>query len=136
MSKGRKKRRAYFKKQNELKKSEVDQFNTAVVSTDSNSDATLHAFERKVRIAEVEDIVDVQKVFNLALALAKKSKTDSEAIRIVKLPLQHNRPWSDVSNGDEIWALVRRNRLVTMMFRRSTQPKTVESLRVNKVTLI
>lgn len=97
---------------------------------------TVHSLERKVRIAEVEDLVDVEAIFNKALKLAKESKYESEAIRVAVLPKQHNEAWSNDSNGNEIWAIVRTNNLVTMMFRRSTQPKTCDSLRVKKVTIL
>ena len=97
---------------------------------------TVHSLERKVRLAEVEDIVDVEAVFNKALDLAKNSKYESEAVRVAVLPNQHNEKWSDQSNGDELWAIIRTQNLVTFMFRRSTQPKTCDSLRVKKVTIL
>lgn len=36
------------------------------------------------------------------------------------------------SNGDQVWAIVRGGRVVTMMFRRSTQPATAEAMRVEQ----
>jgi hypothetical protein len=37
------------------------------------------------------------------------------------------------SNGDEVWAIVRDNAVVTVMLRRSDQPKTRQALRVDWV---
>lgn len=41
--------------------------------------------------------------------------------------------WSDLSNGSRVVAIIRDNKLITMMFRRETQPWTPEALRVDKV---
>ena len=43
---------------------------------------------------------------------------------------------SDLSNGDEVWAIIRENKIVTIMLRRNTQPKTVGALRVSKVVIL
>lgn len=42
-------------------------------------------------------------------------------------------PWSDQSNGTRVVAIIRDNKVVTLMFRRASQPWTPEALRVNKV---
>jgi hypothetical protein len=42
-------------------------------------------------------------------------------------------PWSDESNGQRVVAIVRDGKLITMMFRRLTQPWTPEALRVDNV---
>lgn len=55
------------------------------------------------------------------------------AVRLFKLQAQRNERWGEVSNGDEVWAIVRRGRVQTVMLRRSTQPATPESLRVDVV---
>ncbi len=132
MSKGRKKRRQQIKRKQLDRKQ-----NQNSVSVKSNPNAyTLHAFKRQVRLAEIEDIIDVEAVFNRAVELAKNSKYESEAFRIVVLPKQHNEKWGDQSNGDELWSMARLQNLITFMFRRSTQPKTCASLRVKKVTIL
>jgi hypothetical protein len=41
-----------------------------------------------------------------------------------------------LSNGDEVWAIIRDGVVVTTMLRRSTQPKTCASLRVEHVHLL
>lgn len=41
--------------------------------------------------------------------------------------------WGDRSNGTRVVAIIRDNKLVTMMFRRLTQPWTPEALRVDSV---
>lgn len=40
---------------------------------------------------------------------------------------------SDLSNGDEVWAIIRHNSIVTIMLRRNSQPKTCGALRVAQV---
>lgn len=42
-------------------------------------------------------------------------------------------PWTDTSNGGQVVAIIRDKKLVTMMFRRDTQPATAEALRVDGV---
>lgn len=58
------------------------------------------------------------------------------AVRLLQLTRQRNEPWSDVSNGDEVWAILDGCVVITVMLRRSTQPKTAESLRVDRVVLL
>ena len=57
-------------------------------------------------------------------------------IRVLKLRGQRNDAWSDESNGDEVWAVLRRGELKTVMLRRSSQPPTAEALRVDKVVFL
>lgn len=59
------------------------------------------------------------------------------AIRVLKLGGQRNDAWSDESNGDEVWAILRRGELKTVMLRRrSSQPPTPQALRVDRVVLL
>ena len=76
------------------------------------------------------------KVFGAAGMLASQSTYRSEAIRLIALPEMVGKAWSDQSNGNEVWAIVRNRRLVTVMLRRSTQPKTAAAFDVERVTRI
>ena len=98
---------------------------------------TVHALERiKDRMKEIGyPPVDIRKVAEKALEITRKSKYPSEAVRLFTIKNIHGIPWSNKSNGDEIWAIIRNNNLITVMFRRHTQPTTPEALNVDKVTL-
>lgn len=97
-----------------------------------------HAYERVTeRLTEAGyDQATIEKVYQAAEMLAAQSKSSSEAIRLLNLNSQVGKAWSDRSNGDEVWAIIRGRNLVTIMLRRSTQPKTASALKVDKVTII
>lgn len=57
-------------------------------------------------------------------------------VRVLRLGNQRNDAWSDESNGDEVWAIIRRGELKTVMLRRSSQPPTAWALRVDKVVFL
>ena len=96
---------------------------------------TVHAIERiKDRMMELglQDHQINQISCNVA-NIALKSRVESEAVRLFTIKKMHGVIWSDKSNGNEIWAIIRGGRVVTVMFRRNTQPKTCDALRVKKV---
>lgn len=97
-----------------------------------------HAYERVTeRMSEAGyGTATIEKVYWAAGQLAAASTAESEAIRLVNLDGQVGKAWSDRSNGDEVWAIVRGRNLVTIMLRRSSQPKTPAALKVAKVTII
>lgn len=97
-----------------------------------------HAYERVTeRLSEAGyDQATIEKVYEAAEMLARQSKASSEAIRLLNLSGQVGKAWSDRSNGDAVWAIIRGQRLVTIMLRRSTQPSTASALKVEKVTII
>ena len=99
---------------------------------------TNHAWGRIwKRLAELGLTVPQRNTLKImAICVARESKVPSEAVRICKLAQQHNRPWSNESNGDTVWAIVRDRDLVTIMFRRSTQPSTRKALRVAEVRIL
>ena len=99
---------------------------------------TRHAINRVWnRLAELGlSEAQLKTLQTVAYARAKRSEVASEAVRLCKLGQAHNVPWSAESNGDEIWAIIRQRDLVTLMFRRSTQPKTPQALRVAKVSIL
>lgn len=45
----------------------------------------------------------------------------------------HGEAWSDESNGTRVVAIIRQGKLVTLMFRRETQPWTPAALSVDEV---
>lgn len=55
----------------------------------------------------------------------------SLAVRLGRVTFQ-GEPWSDISNGDDVVAIIRDRQVQTYMFRRATQPFTPEALRVQK----
>lgn len=55
------------------------------------------------------------------------------ALRVLTLAGQRNAAWSNVSNGDTVWAIVRGGTVATVMLRRSTQPTTPAAFGVDRV---
>jgi hypothetical protein len=89
-----------------------------------------HAIQRILeRLTEDEQRLARGIVAKLGRALPH----GSHAVRIMRLQRQRNDAWSDVSNGDEAWAIVRDGRVATVMLRRSTQPATAHAMRVDQV---
>lgn len=64
---------------------------------------------------------------------AKLPSNNSHAVRIAKLPAMVGRAWSDTSNGDTAWCIIREGRIITVMYRRQTQPTTAYALKVDRV---
>ncbi|MBT6045384.1 MAG: hypothetical protein HOG49_01065 [Candidatus Scalindua sp.] len=44
--------------------------------------------------------------------------------------------WTNSSNGEQIWAIIRNNRIITIMFRRKSQPQDAVSMRVDRILKI
>lgn len=72
---------------------------------------------------------DQAKLNYFAEAYAPRTNTDSEAVRLAVLDSKVSTDGG--SNGNEVWAVYRSQRLVTVMLRRATQPDS--NLRVAKV---
>lgn len=90
-----------------------------------------HAEERaRERCADAG--IDWTKLYSFARAIAPRLSGDC-AVLLADLGVQVNQAWSDRSNGDQLWAIVREGSLTTMMLRRSTQPPTPDALRVQRV---
>ena len=66
-----------------------------------------------------------------ALALAEAFPPGHYAVKLGDVGFQ-GVPWSDESNGSVAVAIIRDNRVVTLMFRRTTQPWTAEALSVDR----
>lgn len=74
---------------------------------------------------------DQDKLAYAAKALAVRTSSDSEAIRLAVLEEQVGQAFGNESNGNEVWAIYRNRHLVTVMLRRSHQPDS--KLRVSVV---
>lgn len=57
-------------------------------------------------------------------------------IRVLQTGKRHNDDRRNWSNGDDVWAVIRRGEIKTVMFRRSSQPTEAWALRVDKVVLL
>lgn len=60
---------------------------------------------------------------------------EAVAVLVMVLEEQVNEAWSEKSNGDEVWTIIRNQKLVTLMLRRHTQPKTPLALKVDRVVI-
>lgn len=67
-------------------------------------------------------------VLTVAEVAARQCKYDTALM--FKAPVFVGKAWTNDSNGDTIIAIVRDRRVITYMFRRSTQPFTPEALHV------
>lgn len=67
-------------------------------------------------------VKDQDKLAYAAKALAVRTSSDSEAIRLAVLEEQVGQAYGEESNGNEVWAIYRGRHLVTVMLRRSHQP--------------
>ena len=93
-----------------------------------------HAEQRiEERLTLAGFAAETRKQFFAAVrAMAPRTDSDSEAIRVLKLEDLVGEKWGESSNGNEVWAIYRNRTLATVMLRRSTQPDS--NLRVRKVT--
>lgn len=67
------------------------------------------------------------------LALAVRAALDARVDTAARLGRCTYAGTWDTSNGDEVWAIIRDGRVVTLMLRRSTQPRTPQSMSVVRV---
>lgn len=81
-----------------------------------------HAMDRVAeRLTAAERTAVIERIQRVAAALPDADT----ALRIMRLAAgQRNDAWSDASNGDTVWAIIRGGRVTTVMLRRSTQPTT------------
>ena len=120
-------------------KGPAHQGDTTEITNHMDEAVSAHAIERIAkRMRELGyKIEQARKIFQTSRqAAAESGLSGSEAVRITVLKDIHGTPWSDESNGNEIWAIIRSGDLVTVMFRRSTQPSTPEALRVDRVRFL
>lgn len=69
-------------------------------------------------------------LLTVAEVAARQCKHDTALM--LKAPVFVGKAWTNESNGDTVIAIVRDRRVVTYMFRRSTQPFTPEALHVTR----
>lgn len=96
-----------------------------------------HALDRiRERLTDDEAVLATFVIRRLETEMSKRYADKSYAVRILRLTAQRHTPWGEVSNGDEVWAVVRGGSVRTVMLRRSTQPATPEAMRVDAVLLL
>jgi len=81
-----------------------------------------------------------QEAVSLAERIARAYPRTDIAVRLMVLEGAYGDTQDDIlsrmSNGDEVWAIIRQGSVTTIMLRRSNQPRTPEALRVDKVLRI
>ena len=97
---------------------------------------TTHAKDRIGTRGDQAGFTAQQKA--ILLKLAEKAARECErdeavAVKMGQLKSQVGEAWGQESNGNQIWAVIRQQRVVTVMLRRSTQPETPKALRVDRV---
>jgi hypothetical protein len=98
---------------------------------------TSHARERALERLVCEAGLSAARAAELlarADAVARR-RGGSLALRLLVLAARVGAAWSERSNGNEVWAVCRDGRVVTVMFRRSTQPATPGAFGVREVLL-
>lgn len=96
-----------------------------------------HAWQRVIsRLQPAEQVAVLGRISVLEDYLRRHQPGSDIGVRVLKLDGQRNDAWSDQSNGDEVWAVVRRGDIRTVMLRRSSQPGTAAALRVDRVVFL
>lgn len=91
---------------------------------------TNHATERALgRITDAG--LSGRKVLAAADAIAAKVN-GSAGVLLTTLPEPKGQYWTE-SNGNQVWAIIRDHRTVTLMLRREDQPSRADRLRVDNV---
>ena len=96
----------------------------------------MHARER-ANERMLEAGIDPRLVLAVATKVASAHSTIDLAVRLAVLPQSCGDQRDDVlsreSNGNEVWAICRGGHVVTIMLRRSTQPRTAAAFGVQRV---
>lgn len=99
------------------------------------SRVTGHGSERAIERMALAGL-NADKVLDLADQVAARTVADT-AVLMVTLPEAAGDDEADIlsrdSNGNEVWSIIRDQRVVTLMLRRSTQPKRAETFRVQSM---
>lgn len=96
----------------------------------------MHYIDRlRERMTDHEASVLVSAIGNLAKTL---DTSRDYAIHIMRLPETRghwtfNSDGTGESNGSNVWAIIRKGRVATVMYRRDAQPSTREAFRVDTV---
>ncbi len=77
------------------------------------------------------------EAYSLAERIARAYPRTDIAVRLMVLEGAYGDTEEDIlsrmSNGNEVWAIIRQGVVTTIMLRRDNQPRTTEALRVDKV---
>lgn len=97
---------------------------------------SLHSVERaSERLADAG--LRPREVLGVADRVARAFPNESVAVRLAAFGEHRGDAGVDIlareSNGDELWAVCRNGDVKTVMFRRSTQPRTREAFGVDRV---
>lgn len=96
-----------------------------------------HAWRRVVeRLSTAEQQLFFARMAALQEVGPRSAQGHDWGVRVLKLGRQRGEAWGEQSNGDEVWAVLRRGEVKTVMLRRSSQPPTPEALRVDKVVFL
>jgi len=100
------------------------------MAPEAMSALTRHAAERAiVRLGDLRSDLRLTAT-RRAVAFAVGHPRGSYAVRVMRDATMHGVPWSESSNGTDVWAIIRDGEVRTMMYRRSSQPATPKALRV------
>ncbi len=105
--------------------------------TSMNTNTTLHANNRVTQRLEDAGYSDamIGKIGSALDYVAPRFNRDT-ALKVLDLDAMVGRAFTNSSNGDQVWAIIRNRRVVTVMLRRATQPATTKALKVDFVTTI
>jgi len=86
--------------------------------------STSHAQERvEERLTQAGwSAADRDKLYDFTSRWAVRTNTASEAVRVAVLPEIVGTIYGDESNGNEVWAIYRQRKLITVFLRRHNQP--------------
>lgn len=95
--------------------------------------ATGHALGRMAERLTEEDRERVTDALERVTAHRYKA---SVAVRVARLSQAYGDPWSDASNGSDVWAVIRGGRVATVMLRRKQQPTNPAAFGVERVVIM
>ena len=92
-----------------------------------------HALGRMAERLTAEDRDRVTAA--LGRVTAHKYRT-AVAVRVARLSQSYGDPWSDGSNGSDVWAVIRGGTVATVMLRRKQQPTNPGAFGVERVVIL
>lgn len=84
-------------------------------------------FETRARLRQLDRFMPVAKRWATELDPSRDYAVDLGLVDF------HGTPWSNESNGSRVVTIIRQGKVVTIMYRRETQPWTPQALSVDKV---
>jgi len=91
---------------------------------------TNHALSRMVDRFTEQELTEAVELLD---RFTREHPEGSHAVKVTTLTGIRGKAWSDTSNGEVLWAIVRGGAVVTTFLRRSTQPATPQNLQVQRV---